>query len=62
MAAPDGTAVIFVEIYYRYAPLVLGIFDIGRFTQLSSVASMIVRDSRDLSRVDPVPGVTASTC
>ncbi|AUW59123.1 tight adherence protein TadE [Sphingobium sp. SCG-1] len=64
--APAGTAVIFVEVHYRYEPLFPLIrpdmFGMMTYKDMNSVAAMVVRDDRDLSQIYPVAGVTASTC
>ena len=65
-ALPDG-AVIFVELAYDYEPLIDVPFARGQ--QITSVASFMVRDKRDLSRIyqrdpaspDPVADCTAIT-
>lgn len=65
---PD-TATIFVELNYRYRPLIPnGSMSLGRFNALQAfgefteIAAMTVRDRRDLTQVYPSTGVTASTC
>lgn len=73
VTAPDYGATMFVEIYYEYKP----IFQISAAptTTLTEIASMVVRDKRDLSDdsnlgasathpqgIYKVTGVTASTC
>lgn len=45
--APDGGAAMFVEIYYEYTPLVKT--SLSPSTQMVEIASMMVRDRRDLS-------------
>jgi hypothetical protein len=49
VTAEPGTAVIFVEINYTYQPLISSRF-LGN-PNISSIASFMVRDSRDLSGV-----------
>ncbi|OAN62681.1 TadE/TadG family type IV pilus assembly protein [Sphingomonas sp. TDK1] len=62
--APDNSGVMFVEINYRYTPLVGD----GWFTRskvLRSVASFVVRDNRDYTQVyNPIttPPTNRSTC
>lgn len=66
--APSGSAVIFVEIRYRYEPL----FNIGfnqqifgntmSYQDIDAISAMMVRDDRDTTQVYPATGVTASTC
>lgn len=64
--AQDNNATMFVEVYYRYQPLVLGPFAPNMGTEIVEFASMSVRDRRDLTGgsngVYPVAGVTAATC
>lgn len=59
--APDDTGVIYVEINYQYQPLFGTLF--VKATKLHYVASAVVRDKRDYSRIyNPTPTATASTC
>jgi hypothetical protein len=64
--APAGTAVIFVEVHYRYEPLFPlirpSMFGLMNYKDMNNIAAMVVRDDRDLSQLYPVAGVTASTC
>lgn len=64
--APPGSAVIFVEVHYRYEPLFpvlrAGMFGLMNYKDMDSVAAMIVRDDRDLSQIYNNEAVTASTC
>ncbi|MGK2909218.1 MAG: TadE/TadG family type IV pilus assembly protein [Sphingobium sp.] len=64
--APPNTAVIFVEVHYRYEPifpvLQSGNFGIMNYKVMDNVAAMIVRDDRDLSQIYNVEAVTPSTC
>ena len=60
--APDYGAVMFAEIHYHFKPLL----DLG-FSSLTerdivATSSMVVRDSRDFTRVYPSTGVTPSNC
>jgi hypothetical protein len=63
--APPGTAVMFVEVHYRYAPLFpvvrAGMYGLMNYRDLDMVASMIVRDDRNLV-IDNTQGVAVSTC
>lgn len=70
VTVPDGMAMIFVEVRYRYEPLFnidlqnhYGLFG-GTLTykNIDAVKAMIVRDDRDLTQIYPSAGVTASTC
>lgn len=45
--APDGGAAMFVEVYYEYKPLVQSA--LAPSTKMVEIASMMVRDRRDLS-------------
>lgn len=68
VTVPEGSAVIFVEVRYRYEPL----FNIGLqeaifgdnmdYQNMDSISAAIVRDDRDTTQVYPSTGVTASTC
>ncbi|WP_294077498.1 pilus assembly protein [Sphingomonas sp.] len=62
--APPGGATIFVEVYYQYRPLVQ--IGLAPTTEMTEIASMVVRDNRDNTGgnngVYPVNGVAASTC
>ena len=64
--APPGSAVIFVEIHYRYEPLfpVLrpGMFGAMNYGDMNTVAAMMVRDDRDMSQLYNSEMVTPSTC
>lgn len=64
ITAIDGSATMFVEVYYTYKPLINAAW--APTTSMTEIASMAVRDSRDFtggnSGVYPVNGVTASTC
>lgn len=62
VTAPDGTAVMFVEIRYRYEPLFFGTSSIMTYRDIDTVAAMIVRDDRDLTQIYNTEGATASTC
>lgn len=60
VAAAPGTAVMVVEIAYRYqrlVPLISLPLD-----QITEHAAFTVRDERDLSQIYNIEGVTASTC
>jgi hypothetical protein len=60
--ALDGVPAMFVEIAYQYQPLISPYFT--PTAPIQETASMLVRDSRDTSEpgINPVAGVTASTC
>lgn len=58
--APTDGAAMFVEVYYEYQPLVKT--SLAPSSNMIEIASMMVRDRRDLTQVYAVSGVTASTC
>jgi hypothetical protein len=58
--APDSGGTMFVEIRYKYQPLVK--MSLAPDTEMKETASMMIRDRRDMSGVYPAAGVTASTC
>lgn len=60
VTAPDNGATMFIELYYEYKPILQT--SLSPATSMTEIASMIVRDRRDLTQVYPVAGVTASTC
>jgi hypothetical protein len=61
VTASTGTAVMFVEIVYKYEPLLYGQW-LGEKT-LRSTAAFNIREGRDLSQVyNPSPSVTPSAC
>ena len=70
VTAPDGLAMIFVEVRYRYEPLFnidtqnyFGLFNGNlSYRDINAVKAMIVRDDRDYTQVYPSAGVTPSSC
>ncbi len=60
VTAPDNGATMFIELYYEYKPILQT--SLSPATAMTEIASMIVRDRRNLTQVYPVAGVTASTC
>jgi hypothetical protein len=58
--APSGGGTIFVEVYYEYQPLVKTSF--APDTTITEYASMVVRDTRDFSRIYNSENATISTC
>ncbi|MEI9850039.1 MAG: TadE/TadG family type IV pilus assembly protein [Sphingomonas sp.] len=58
--APLGGQTMFVEVYYVYRPLVKT--SLSPTTEMTEVASMMVRDRRDLSQIYNNPAVTKSLC
>jgi Flp pilus assembly protein TadG len=60
VTAQPSSATMFVEVYYPYKPLIsTGLVALSDFVE---IASMAVRERRDLSGIQPVTGVVASTC
>ena len=61
VSAPPNSAVIFVEINYDYQPVVN--FGLNTARKLTYVASLVVRDNRNLTTVfNPNPVATQMTC
>jgi hypothetical protein len=67
VTASQGTAVMFVEVFYDYQPLLYGKW-LGQ-RRIHAVAAFNVREARDLTGpaggngvYNPAPAVTASTC
>lgn len=60
VTAVSGTAVMFVEVVYQYKPLLYGKW-LGPKT-IRSAAAFNIREPRDLTKIYPSTGVTASTC
>lgn len=58
--SPDNSATMFVEVFYRYQPLIAGSY--APNLQFSEIASMTVRDTRDLTQVYNTEGDTVSAC
>lgn len=58
--APDGGSTIFVEVYYEYTPLIRT--SLSPDTQMTEIASMMVRDRRDLSQIYNAENATKSLC
>lgn len=59
--AAAGSAVMFVEVYYTYQPLLFGSW-LGAQT-IRSTAAFTVRESRDLSQIyNPSPAAPVRTC
>jgi len=57
---PDNTATMFVEVYYEYTPLIQS--GLTPSLTLTEVASMVVRDRRDLTQIYNTPTATISSC
>lgn len=60
VTAQDYNATMFVEIYYVYKPLFSGSYLPG--TTFDTIASMAVRDQRDLTQIYNTENATISSC
>lgn len=60
ITAQDNNATMFVEVYYVYKPLVSA--SLVPSATITEIASMAVRERRDLSTIVKPTGVIASTC
>lgn len=61
VVAPENSAVMFVEVNYEYQPL-FGSMLMAR-TRMHYIASFIVRDKRDFTKVyNPAPNAARATC
>ena len=61
VSAPATTGVIFVEVNYKYKPLLSG-FLFGNTERVHYVASFIVRDNRDFAQLfNPSPAVSTTS-
>lgn len=60
ITAQDDNATMFVEVYYNYTPLIS--LSRAPSTTMDEIASMAVRDRRDLTQIYNNEHVTASTC
>lgn len=58
--APSGGATMFVEVYYEYTPLVKT--SLSPTTTMVETASMMVRDTRDLTQIYNTEGATIASC
>ena len=58
--APSGGATMFVEVYYEYQPLVKS--SLSPTSNMTEVASMMVRDTRDLTQIYNTAGATIASC
>lgn len=62
VTADANSAIMFVEVYYKYKPI---FFNVGSATSptIYRAAAMYVRDDRDLTQIyNPSPAVTSYTC
>jgi hypothetical protein len=60
VTAPVGGATMFVEVVYHYEPILPD--TVTPNLDIRQIASMIVRDQRDLTQVYNVEGATPSSC
>lgn len=60
VTAADGGATMFVEVVYTYQPIFSA--DLVPTTEIREIASMMVRDRRDLTQIYNTEAVTAATC
>lgn len=61
VTAQSGNATIFVEVYYVYQPLI-GQGTLAPSTTITEIASMAVRDRRDLTQIYNTAGATVASC
>lgn len=59
---PADTALMFVEVHYRYQPLFIGKFGFVNYVDIDSEAATLVRDDRDLTQVYNPDNVVKSLC
>ena len=60
VVAPEAGSTMFVEVYYQYTPLIKT--SLSPDTEMTEIASMMVRDRRDLTQIYNVENATRSTC
>lgn len=58
--SPDNNATMFVEVHYKYKPLIAGQY--APWNEITEFASMTVRERRDLSKIYNSENATKSTC
>jgi Flp pilus assembly protein TadG len=61
VGAQDDNATMFVEVYYVYKPLI-GLGSLAPTTSFTEIASMSVRDRRDLTQIYNTEKATVSSC
>ncbi|MFA6115002.1 MAG: pilus assembly protein [Sphingomonas sp.] len=61
VTAQSGNATMFVEVFYTYVPLV-GRGTLAPTTTFTEIASMAVRDRRDLTQIYNTAGAAIATC
>lgn len=59
---PDGTALMLVEVHYRYQPLFTNALGLINYVDINTVSAMLVRDDRDLTQIYNTEGATISGC
>lgn len=62
VAPPDGAAMMFVEVHYRYEPLFLNSLGFVTYNDVDVVSAMLVRDDRDLTQIYNTEGAAVSNC
>ncbi|RHW17069.1 pilus assembly protein [Sphingomonas gilva] len=62
VGVPAGSATHFVEVFYEYQPLIAGKFLMGDLGTIREIASMTVRERRDLTKIYNTENATKSTC
>ena len=60
VTAPDNGAAMFVEVAYRYQPLIDA--NLAPDVEIREVASMLVRDTRDLTRIHNTENAERALC
>ena len=60
VTAAEGGATMFVEVHYRYQPILSD--SLAPSLDIREIASMMVRDRRDLTQIYNVEGATVSSC
>ncbi|MEA3016899.1 MAG: hypothetical protein QOI38_1621, partial [Sphingomonadales bacterium] len=60
VTAADGGATMFVEVHYRYQPILSA--SLAPSLDISEIASMMVRDRRDLSQIYNSEAAPVSNC
>jgi Flp pilus assembly protein TadG len=62
VTAQPGNATMFVEVYYVYKPLFYSKYSIIPTTTFDEIASMAVRDQRDLTQIYNTEKATVASC
>ncbi len=62
ITAQDNNATMFIEVYYVYRPLIPVVSQVAPSTTMTEIASMAVRDRRDLSKIYNAENATVSGC